>query len=266
MNLKRGEVYFDSQQPLTEDVDNETCNSEHSLLSIVTQTLVNSKVIMLRTILLSEIHSKFIVYTTISYFYLEVLVSYCTWLKIRDVITCWSSLPNIYTLTNSEPPSLSSSDFSQPHFLRNNFYSPSMSPERTASARSSITALPCCDRQITNWLNVREERHCPFFSSMYWTMVSKPTKYSWEPLQHRLFPAVRHQGPFSERKHPPTRELKSVCSFIWRSTGIYTFCTVLLLQKPSYYQESIYYVLYRIKSEIRSISFRVNTFTSAKSR
>lgn len=88
MNLKRGEVYFDSQQPLTEDVDNETCNSEHSLLSIVTQTLVNSKVVMLRTILLSEIHSKFIVYTTISYFYLEVLVSYCTWLKIRDVITC----------------------------------------------------------------------------------------------------------------------------------------------------------------------------------
>lgn len=27
----KGEVYFDSQQPLTVDVDNETHNSEHSL-------------------------------------------------------------------------------------------------------------------------------------------------------------------------------------------------------------------------------------------
>lgn len=29
----KGEVYFDSQQPLTEDMDNETHNPEHSLLN-----------------------------------------------------------------------------------------------------------------------------------------------------------------------------------------------------------------------------------------
>lgn len=149
-------------------------------------------------------------------------------------------------------------------FRKNNFYAASLPPEMSSPCqiRHDYTASQWDGERVC--LNTREARCRAFCSLMLWTMGNKTWASTAEnQLQCWLSPVVPWLTCFLKKpKNPPkTWTTVSACSSSQRSTGTHAFCTVLLLQKPLYgffMWDSIHYVHYSIKLEIRSIIFGVS--------